>query len=914
MLRRDSGWPLYVGTAVIGILGLWTTYLLQLRLDAKREQTLAALRSSAHERGTASADWISPSRLAPAKLDSIAAPERPQITADASALAAWERVSSSPLTIVSRRPSAAPVAAPDASAIEQVSTTQEAAAADSPVAAVLRSASHRAPANDSPQSPTPASTHDPASPFRSASSSRDVTNESTNESTSEATDDADRSTTPLAQPEGLAPENEDAGIPEANPSTPSTLRPLTGAWTEPVALRQRLDQLREEPSLVPYVDRISEILDRWRQLSSIADPRLEPLLVELAEASVVPANLAPEIEQAWNPRLGETQFEIHKRIEIARALSQVTSRADLIWVSESASSVDATRSVAEFTVLREALMADPTTQGWIEYLCLDQLQNAFADGEINTIDRELILRVLRRTVASRLDNQQSNFLADKAFNPFFATLRDEIVDRSSPTDLQRYLEAYDATRDAAVANRLATSIEALRWSTDPTRIDLGDRLESNYRNANLRFTVSEAFINRLLPETQTTQEPVEDRMLGARVIGTSRTENRLRVRLVPDQKRWMLGLEAQGTVASRTRAIKSGFVFHNHGLARFEATKVVALGREGLALTESAAVASSTQQTTGIEGELDAVPLIGPLARAIAVQQRNEQEAIAKRLVENKVARTASDRMEQEIRTRFTASRARLQKEVIDPLDSLGLEPQTVELQTTEQRLVVRYRVAGYEQLAADTPRPQALDTSLVSFQIHESAINNFLDSLQLGGQRFDLPALATHLSSRLERPITLGKDVEEQVSVAFPEQGWLRMRFDDGLVKIKLRLDAIELDGRRWNGVEAEAEYIPIVSGRQLTLIRDPERPVVISGRRLRMRDQMALRGVMNAIFHPEQSIEVVPKEIVDDPRMEKTAIGQLVIENGWVGVSIVDVPENGAVEPETRSVGFIERLQIRR
>ena len=51
-------------------------------------------------------------------------------------------------------------------------------------------------------------------------------------------------------------------------------------------------------------------------------------------------------------------------------------------------------------------------------------------------------------------------------------------------------------------------------------------------------------------------------------------------------------------------------------------------------------------------------------------------------------------------------------------------------MQTTEELLLGRFRIAGDDQLAAFTPRPRDASDSLINLQIHQSAINNTLEQL----------------------------------------------------------------------------------------------------------------------------------------------------------------------------------------
>ena len=108
-------------------------------------------------------------------------------------------------------------------------------------------------------------------------------------------------------------------------------------------------------------------------------------------------------------------------------------------------------------------------------------------------------------------------------------------------------------------------------------------------------------MNRLIPEMADIQEPVNDWMLGAKVTGTSETSNRLRIQLVPDEERLHFGLQANGVVLSRTRAIKDGFVFYNRGQAKFRASKFLSFDQNGVRIMDSDAEAVSAQETLDVQ-------------------------------------------------------------------------------------------------------------------------------------------------------------------------------------------------------------------------------------------------------------------------------------------------------------------------
>lgn len=910
MAQRDSGWPLYLSTALVCILGLWALYLWQLHLDEQWNESLALRRSEAIAQPAPRSFRPSEMQVAPpvrvSELESElpASPASFRASGGNFAPGGLDSLPDSAANSNSSRPESALASSRQQLELEQASPEPAVAEAQDTTAptedpALALNEPQASPAQNTADEATDSS--DDNNPFRLASSAREV-----------EPLDLTPPTEVLDQVPIVEVDQEPAVI-----ETPAA--PVVAAWPRSEAIHARLERIAQNPMLTEYAAQLQNLLQQIESQPNLDSPEIIELVRALAVASNPRPDLLEQVDDLTYSAVDEVRFEIHKRVEIWSSVARRSSTSLPIstgsshWTSGAAPAELAkfNASCNRINELATVLGSDPVTTSWVSYLALPELYAALADQEFTDSDEDLVRRVLRRSISSRLSRQQIEYLSVAPIATVISDLRNWLKPAPDSTTLLSELEDYEATLSPERERELSRSIESLLWSSDPADVELGNQLETSYRNANLRFTISGEMLNRLVPESMQTNEPVNDRVLGARVTGISQTENRLRVRLIPDSQRWFLGLEAEGVVNSRTRAFKDGIVFHDQGTAWFEANKYLSLDRNGVNFSDASAQASSSQRTMNIESDYDVLPLIGPLARAIAMQQRSEQEPMARRIVEDRVARTASERMDEQIRERFGAARQRLQSEVIDPLQSLGLEPQSIELATTDQRLISRYRVAGFDQLAATTPRPQALDASLVSFQIHESAINNFLGSLVLGGEKMDLAQLSQHLGEQLGRPVSIVGPTDQQVAFMFPEVGALRLRFDDGAVRIRIHFQTIELDGKTWSNVEAEAEYMPSIEGCQLVLVRAPDRAVTLTGDRLRVRDQLVLRGVMNVLFDPKQTIEVIPTVIAKDSRMAGTKIGQLVIENGWIGVSIIDQAVANSATPETRSVGFLERLR---
>jgi hypothetical protein len=117
----------------------------------------------------------------------------------------------------------------------------------------------------------------------------------------------------------------------------------------------------------------------------------------------------------------------------------------------------------------------------------------------------------------------------------------------------------------------------------------------------------------------------------------------------------------------------------------------------------------------------------------------------------------ASSQLDNEVAQRLEKSKQDFEAKIVKPLRDLNLEPTAVDMQTTTERLIARYRLAARTDVSAHTPRPQAPSDSMLSVQVHESAMNNVLEQLHLHGRRAELTELHKEMTSRF----TPSKNIE---------------------------------------------------------------------------------------------------------------------------------------------------------
>jgi hypothetical protein len=396
----------------------------------------------------------------------------------------------------------------------------------------------------------------------------------------------------------------------------------------------------------------------------------------------------------------------------------------------------------------------------------------------------------------------------------------------------------------------------------------------------------------MIPAQTPQVEAVEDNILGAWVSGISQTNTKVRIVLVPDEHRWNIGLEAQGEVASDTASSKGPATFYQRGWSMFRARKRVTVDRRGIRMFSAEAQANANTDLNDFETDFDGIPLLGGLARSIARTQYDASQSAAKVEVEGKIIVRAVSQLDREVTQKLEQAKNDFQLKMIKPLRDLGLEPTAVDMETTRERLIARYRMASREELSAHTPRPQAPGDSMLSVQIHESALNNVLESLALNGRRMELSELYKEMAGRFNttRNIEIPEDLPENVFVTFADEDPVRVDCQDGRVQLTIRLKELMQAGtrNRWANFTVQAYYYPTADQLDANLQREGIIELIGDGRPLPLGQRMALNAIFTKVLSKSRKLHVINRQISNSPQLRDQQVTQFVIHDGWIGVAV--------------------------
>jgi hypothetical protein len=682
-------------------------------------------------------------------------------------------------------------------------------------------------------------------------------------------------TEPLREPATITPELEE--VPEF---------PVTKAWAYPAGLIEQLNVLAATtPAGAAWAGRTIAELERFVQAETLADPAANaPLanLRRLADEARAIALTQPEESEARS-KLLRAGYAIVRRLAVWEVVHAIAVKGEV-----QTATLDRQAWRESLAQIDQELQATGAAANWRAYLLIDRARQDFDSSSCSPADqRQLARDILYRMNSTQLSHDQEQFLQSPQFAAFARQLQARADESPDLIGLLAAIEHHEHEDTSARARSLAAEYEALRWSPDAGIAELADTVNTYYRNANVRVALSVELVNRLIPQEQAQLEPVRDNILGADVEGQSHTRTRLRMVLLPDRGRWQIGLEADGHVASDTASSKGPATFYQQGNAVFRARKRVTVDRRGIRLFNAEANADSATYLNDYETDFDGIPLLSNLVRAVAKGQYEDSQYDAKRVVEGRIVGRATSQLDRQVAEKLEQAKGDVQAKVVAPLQKMNLEPAAVDLETTADRLIARYRIASREQVSAFTPRPQAPGDSLLSVQVHESMLNNVLDKLELHGRRIEIRELFKEVTGRFNRdPVEMPEDLPEDVFVTFADEDPVRLDCQDGRVRLTIRLKELSSGRNQWHNFAVRGYYAPHPDQRDANLIR--EGVIELIGERLRFGDQVALRGIFSRVLSRNRKLNLVNKQIAQAKELEDQQVTQFVIHDGWIGIAI--------------------------
>lgn len=667
---------------------------------------------------------------------------------------------------------------------------------------------------------------------------------------------------------------------------PETTPDVVTHWPHPTELANRIEALSSRDDCASWCKEVTKHLRHLASLESLESNEIAPVLAKLhalADRGLEVANSSDDPDLRSD--LGRTAHAIKRRLVVWDQVCTIVSGRNapiIITLTDS----DRCRQAIES--LGAKLERVQFGQEWREYLLLDEAKRLlYGGGTRETTEcRKLAKQILLRMEYGVLTPAQYGFLEQPEIAKYAAELRRLAVEPVDYPLLMDALERYE--NDAKTENtvHVATAQQMLRWADSVQISELGYVLNAHYRNANIRIAVSEDLLNRYIPTSATEEREVRDVILGNPVFGQSETVTQLRLNILPSSRSWRFALEASGEISSHTYSSRGPATFYSAAEARFRAEKRVVMQSHRIVDRPAYAVAENSTSLTGVDTRLDPLPIVGEVTQAIARRRYQRKLPAARSAAENRIASRAGTALDNEVAERLAETRQRLARHFHYPMRRLALNPVALEMRTTENEAIARIRLAAHDQLAAHSPRPTSPEGSWLSFQVHESALNNCIEQFGWQGRRVKLIDLFREVGDLFGvTEMEIPEDLPENVTVRFARQDPLRVSFHDGRATLTLALAELCEGRSRWRNFIVRVHYRPATEQPNADLVRDSY--VELIGR-LGFRDQIALRGIFSRVFSRAEPISVFSERLRTDPALEGLGVTQFAIGDGWVGIAV--------------------------
>ncbi len=641
-----------------------------------------------------------------------------------------------------------------------------------------------------------------------------------------------------------------------------------------------------------WTGEVSTQLDELRSLPRLGDDRAGQLIKRLDALAVEGLRRAEEVEDRSNQvQWLSTSHAIARRAAVWKLVWEVT-RGENAWMVGDLSEQESLATEDAIAAVREDLQPTGDANGWSRYLLLDDIENA-GQWEDEASRRRLAQRFLSRLQWHRLSEEQQRWLNRESISNLARLLRTWAQDAVDYAKLLQQIEMHESDPPELASAEIAAAVQTLRHADNPLARQVAEAVDTYYRNANVRMAVSASLLERVTPEMQPQTVPVNTTILGSRVRGQSAVDSDLNFALVPPPDRWSLRLGADGNLLTRSTGVRDAVSVRTLGQSRFRAATPVEVTPNAVSIGDPQVDVRGQTRLQGITTRYDGVPLIGVVLRSIAEDRFREVAPQANQISNRVMKERIANEIEQKLEVQVDEATDRLTSLVVGPLGRLQLDPMVTDMQTTEQRLVARFRVAGDWQMAAFTPRPRAPAHSLVSLQVHQSAINNMLERLVPSGESVSIRELVHRVTETFGRDdLVMPEDIPEDVTIQFASTRPITVEIEDDRVWITMRIVRL----RRPDSVDltqfiVRAAYQPQVDGIRASLVRDGH--LRISGPRMSMRERLPARAIFNKIFLSNREFVMTAKALREHPAADGLAISQLELRDGWIAIA---VSERGA------------------
>ncbi|MCA9081404.1 MAG: hypothetical protein KDA58_12645, partial [Planctomycetaceae bacterium] len=410
---------------------------------------------------------------------------------------------------------------------------------------------------------------------------------------------------------------------------------------------------------------------------------------------------------------------------------------------------------------------------WIEWASLNDVSRVANGGDV-TGDDQLVLAKVQNKLAKR--GEYEGEVRDFVSRESFLALEDALIATLNAANTDT------AENQAAAREFLITLTEALdKFDEDPSGeagvtirelfddaanhlADGGEyvraALQAYYLNYNVRLSISEGLLQRLISESRQEQEWINECIMSAHVTGWQCTNASVMADVVPSGNAARICLILSGDVRANTQGSVPQATVYSTGYHTFHAEK--AINFDGFNFSTEPASVSATANTRNYDAvtKFSRIPILGAIADNIALNKADEKIGQANWMTIQRIRSEVSRQLDSQTDDQFANASLELENKAYGPLRRQGLFPQTLQVSSTNDAIHYESRLLGPHELAGSrTPPSVARSSRGLSIQVHESALTNGSERIGLNGKTMTDAELRTLIEDRMTE--LLGRDVD---------------------------------------------------------------------------------------------------------------------------------------------------------
>ena len=425
--------------------------------------------------------------------------------------------------------------------------------------------------------------------------------------------------------------------------------------------------------------------------------------------------------------------------------------------------------------------------------------------------------------------------------------------------------------------------------------------------SNLRVSVSEAFLNRLIAREDIRPGEVQDNILGAQVTGRQTTTSRLKLDLVPSADQGRAAFVLNGDVQTLTTGVTPQAMIDTAGQQQFVAVKEVFFDGRLFSTKHATVYVRARIQTLGAMTPLSG-SVFGGLANRIAYNAAERRKPESEAIARDRVAEKVYPAFDGEIDKQLTTANQLLEQIATKRLEAAKLAPTSCSVSTTDNCLTYAALIGSEIATASISPLDgQVGGDGGLNLSLHESLLNDLIGRADLRGFKTtdkDLKKQTEDLLATLEGvKSTLPDDLAGAAPLALPLPG---LSIVTDIVFDETDPLAVRLDGDRLTAtikakfkpagqdllppMRVVIEYQAVVEGNSVRLVAGKPRVMAQDRTDLNAEPTVAEMAVQKSIESALPTLEfdrALPSQYWSHagPAPRVTSIKS---QDGWVSIAI--------------------------